>query len=295
MNRRGAVVALWTACLIWGAAFPLTQMALADASPMAFTMLRFVGAAVLVAPGLPDLSRAEWRAGGLLGLLLALGFATQTIGLGFTSASRSGFITALYVPLVPLIVLGVYRRLPGVAALVGLALALTGMVLLTRTTGLGGGLNRGDLLTFGCAWCFAGHMVAAGAFARRYPARHLMMAQVVVAGVLTTLFTPLVETPRVSPTPFLIAMVLYEAVLASVVAIQLQIAAQRLISPTYTALVLTLEPVVAALASLVLVGDRLQPLQWLGGMLIVAGSLMPEFRRGAATAGEPEPAPGDPA
>jgi drug/metabolite transporter (DMT)-like permease len=66
-------------------------------------------------------------------------------------------------------------------------------------------------------------------------------------------------------------------VLASVIAIRLQLAAQRVLSPTYTALVYTLEPVVAALTSLVITGDRLTQLQWLGGFLIVAGSLLPEL------------------
>ena len=72
---------------------------------------------------------------------------------------------------------------------------------------------------------------------------------------------------------------LYEAVFASVVAIRLQLAAQRVVAPTYAALAYTLEPVVAAVASLLLTGDRLSPVQWLGGACIVTGSLLPELRR----------------
>jgi drug/metabolite transporter (DMT)-like permease len=106
-----------------------------------------------------------------------------------------------------------------------------------------------------------------------------MMTQIAVAALLTTVATPLLETPRPSPTPLLLGMVAYEAVLASVIAIRLQLAAQQVLSPTYTALVYTLEPVVAALASLVLTGDRLAPLQWLGGALIVLGSVLPELPR----------------
>jgi drug/metabolite transporter (DMT)-like permease len=276
MTRRQAVLALWATCLIWGAAFPLTKLVLRDATPMAFTAARFLVATLLLAPALRGTSRDEWRYGAILGLLLSLGFASQTVGLSLTTSSRSGFITALYIPFVPLIVLLVYRTLPDRLAAAGLAIALTGMTLLTRPTDLGGGLNSGDLLTLFCAWCFAAHMVATGAFARRFRVERLMMTQIAVSALLTTVATPLLETPRLDPTPLLFGMIGYEAVLASVIAIRLQLAAQRTLSPTYTALVYTLEPVVAALTSLVITGDRLSPLQWLGGTLIVLGSLLPE-------------------
>jgi drug/metabolite transporter (DMT)-like permease len=284
VTRRHAILSLWATCVIWGAAFPLAKLALRDASPMAFTALRFLLATLLVAPALRMATREEWRAGTVLGGLLALGFATQTIGLQWTTASRSGFITALYIPFVPLIVLMVYRTLPERLAALGLAIALAGMLLLTRPATLGGGVNAGDLLTLLCAVCFASHMVATGALAKRFEVERLMMTQIAIAALLTTIATPLLEHPRVSPTPLLLGMLAYEAVLASVVAIRLQLAAQRVLSPTYTALVYTLEPVVASLTSLLLLSDRLTSLQWLGGTLIIAGSLLPEARRKAGAA-----------
>ncbi|MEO8138380.1 MAG: EamA family transporter [Gemmatimonadota bacterium] len=279
MTRRRAILALWATCLIWGAAFPLAKLALRDASPMAFTALRFLLATLLLAPALRYATREEWRAGAVLGGLLALGFATQTIGLQWTTASRSGFITALYIPLVPLIVLLAYRTLPERLAAIGLAIALGGMVLLTRPAGLAGGVNTGDLLTLLCAVCFASHMVATGAYAKRFDIARLMMTQIAIAAVLTTVATPLLEHPRVALTPLLLGMLAYEAILASVVAIRLQLAAQQVLSPTYAALVYTLEPVVASMTSLLILGDHLTPVQWLGGVLIIAGSLLPEIRK----------------
>jgi drug/metabolite transporter (DMT)-like permease len=279
MTRRRAILALWATCLIWGSAFPLAKLALRDATPMAFTSARFLVATLLIAPSLRHATREEWRAGATLGGLLALGFATQTIGLQWTTPSRSGFITALYIPFVPLIVLLVYRTLPERMAALGLAVALAGMTLLTRPADLGGGFNAGDLLTLLCALCFAAHMVATGAFARRFDLSRLMMTQIATAALLTTLATPLLEVPRLAPTPLLIGMVAYEAVLASVVAIRLQLAAQRVLSATYTALVYTLEPVVASLTAFLITGDRLNSLQWLGGLFILLGSILPELRR----------------
>jgi drug/metabolite transporter (DMT)-like permease len=246
---------------------------------MAFTAVRFVMATALLAPALRGVRGDEWRAGAVLGTLLAIGFATQTVGLQWTTASRSGFLTSLYIPFTPLIVLAVYGTLPERLAGAGLVVAVTGMFLLTRPDDLGGGLNRGDVLTVLGAFAFAAHLVATGNFARKHRVERLMMAQIVVAGVITSAAAPLLETPRLSWTPSLIAIVGYETVLASVVAIRLQLAAQRVLSPTYTALVYTLEPVVAALTSLLLLNDRLRPLQWLGGLFILVGSLLPEFRR----------------
>jgi drug/metabolite transporter (DMT)-like permease len=279
MTRRRAILSLWATCLIWGSAFPLAKLALRDATPMAFTSVRFLLATLLIAPSLRHATREEWRAGSVLGGLLALGFATQTIALQWTTASRSGFITALYIPFVPLIVLVVYRTLPDRFAAIGLVVALAGMTLLTRPAGLGGGVNPGDLLTLLCAVCFAGHMVATGAYARRFDVERLMMTQIATAALLSTLATPLLERPHLTATPLLIGMVAYEAILASVVAIRLQLAAQRVLSPTYAALVYTLEPVVASTTSFLITGDRLTPLQWLGGVLILVGSLLPELRK----------------
>lgn len=277
MTHRHAVLALWATCLIWGLAFPLAKLALADVSPMLFTALRFGGATMLVAPLLRHATRGEWRAGSWLGLLLASAFCAQTVGLELTTASRSGFITALYIPFTPLIVAVVFRRLPPATAGIGILVAMIGMSLLTRPGRTGGGLNAGDLLSLLCAFLFAAHMVATGAFARRHPIERLMMTQIATAALLTTVATPLLETPRLSPTPLLIGVVAYEAVLASVVAIHLQLAAQRVLTATHAALVYSLEPLVAAVAAMLLTGDRLEAVQWIGGGLILAGSLLPDL------------------
>ena len=277
MTRRRALVALWTTCLIWGLAFPLSKLALRDVSPMLFTALRFVVATCLLLPAMRHATREEWRAGGWLGLLLALAFSTQTVGLDLTTASRSGFITALYIPFTPLIVAFVFRRLPSAVAAAGITVAMIGMALLTRPGPVAGGMNAGDLLSLACAALFAAHMVATGFFAGRHPVGRLMMTQVATAAVLTTLATPWLESPRLTATPLLVGVVAYEAVLAGIIAIQLQLAAQRVLSATHTALVYSLEPVLATFGAMILTGDRFAGLQWAGGGLILLGSLLPEL------------------
>ena len=287
MTRGRALVALWTTCLIWGLAFPLSKLALRDVSPMLFTALRFVLATCLLLPAIRHATPEEWRAGGWLGLLLALAFSTQTVGLDLTTASRSGFITALYIPFTPLIVAVVFRRLPSALAAAGITVAMIGMALLTRPGPTIGGLNAGDLLSLVGAALFAAHMVATGFFAERYPVGRLMMTQVATAALLTTLATPLLESPRLTATPLLLGVVAYEAVLASIIAIQLQLAAQRVLSATHAALVYSLEPVLATLGAMMLTGDRFAGLQWAGGGLILLGSLFPELSR--ASRDDPRP------
>ena len=281
MTRRQAVYALWAGCLIWGTAFPLAKLALATTTPMAFNVARFVVATPFLIPTARQVTRDEWRWGGFLGLLLALGFALQTVGLAHTTASRSGFLTALYAPSTPVIVFLVYRTLPGLAQAGGLALALAGTWLLTGAAAAGqAGLNRGDLLTVASAVVFAAHLVATSAAGRqgRRP-EALAAAQILVAGLLSALALPLVEAPAYSFTPLVLAVTLYEAIFASLIAIKLQLSAQQVLSPTHSALIFTAEPVVAAGMSLLLVGEQLGPVQWLGGLGILAGSLLPEVRR----------------
>ena len=105
----------------------------------------------------------------------------------------------------------------------------------------------------------------------------LLITQIATATLFTLAFLPAIETPVIRPTPTLIAIIGYEAILASVVALRLQLAAQQVLSPTSSALIYTLEPVIAAVASYLITGDRLSPLQWGGGVLILTGSLLPEL------------------
>lgn len=278
MTRRQAVLALWTTCLIWGVAFPLAKLGLRDATPMAFGASRFLLASVFLLPAVRGTTRDEWLHGAILGLLLSFGFALQNVGLSLTTASRSAFITALYLVFVPLIVWLIYRALPDRWAVLALVVALTGMAILTQPGSLERGPNLGDLLTLLSSVSFAAHLVATGVFARRFRVERLMLSQVFTSALFTTLATPLIEQPSLRFTPVLVGVILYEAIVASVIAIPLQLAAQRTLSATHTALIYTIEPVIATLASMALLGESLSNLQWVGGACIILGSLIPEFR-----------------
>ncbi len=286
MKRPQAIAAIWAACLIWGVAFPLTKLALHDVSPMLFTATRFVLAGFLVVPNLMRASRDEWQRGAILGLLLAVAFVMQTVGLGLTTSARAAFLSALYILLVPLLLLVAWRTIPDRWSLIGIAIALVGIALLTGGVALNG-FNLGDGLNLACAVLFAIHLILTGRFAQRTAPVQLMSTQIAVAALVTLVAAPMLETPRLIPTPLALGVIGYEAVFASIIAIRLQLVAQQILSPTYAALVFSMEPVIASAAGFALLGEVLAPVQWLGGVAILAGTVLPEVMRRRN-----EPAPG---
>lgn len=277
MSRRAAVVALILACAIWGVTFTVVKEALRPASPLMFMAVRFSFAAILLAPFFRGMSRRELPGGLVLGVLLWAGFALQTVGLVSTTPSRSGFITGMYIPLVPVVSFVAFRTVPRMATLAGIALAVAGMYLLTSPGGGASGLNRGDILTLGCAVMFAGHIVAVEHFTRSVPVPRLLAIQIAVTGILSWFGSPLLEQPRFEPTPALLGAMAFVVVVSTVIALLLQLKGQQVLSAAETALIFTLEPVFAALTSLLILGERLSPLQWAGGGLILTAMILPEI------------------
>jgi len=275
LTRRQAIVGLVVVSAVWGASFTIIKEALGPLSPMALLAVRFLLAAAIALPAFRGLSRRELGPGLLIGLLFWLGFVFQTMGLAHTTPSRSAFVTGLSTPLVPVVMLLVYRRRPALVTVAGVGLAMAGLWLLTRPEP-GAAVNRGDLLTLGCAVAFAGQMVAVGHFARRVEPRHLLAVQLLLTGVLSLATAPLLETPRWGASPALALGVLFLAV-SAVTTFGFQLRAQQTVSPAQTALVFALEPAFAALTSFLVLGERLGATQWLGGGLIVLAMLLPEL------------------
>ena len=222
------------------------------------------------------MSRAEWRGGrGARARCWRWRFAAQTVGLQWTSPSRSGFLTSLYMPLTPLIVLVLYRTLPGSLGRPWRSCSpLPGSSCLPATEGLAAASIGATWLTLLSALTFAAHMVATGVFARAVSggASHDGSGGGRCA-FYSSFATPLFETPA----PDVDAISDRDGCIRGRTCqhcahIRLQLAAQQVLSATYAALVYSLEPVVALGASLLLTGDRLSPMQSVGGFLIVIGS-----------------------
>jgi drug/metabolite transporter (DMT)-like permease len=243
------------------------RMGMASALLLVFLALR---GALRFSPGL-------LRDGLLCALLLGVGFLLQIEGQHRTTASRSGFLTGLLVVFVPLLEFALFRKRPGLPALFGIALAFTGMALLSGGGGPAGEEQLlGDLLTVGCAVVFAGHILLLGRVASRHPVLPLVLVQLAGTFALAALSGPLVERQHFTADPRAWAAVLYLALFATLLAFGVQTWAQRRVPPVRMALLSALEPVFAALWAALLIGERLTPLELSGGALIVLGVVVGE-------------------
>ena len=216
-----------------------------------------------------------WMRGVLIGCFLFAGYAFQTAGLQYTTAGRTGFITGLSVVIVPLFSAVLLRRRPGRWAAAGVALATVGMLLLSWQGDWHIGL--GELLVLGCAFSYAAHITAVGAFAPAVDVLDLTIAQIATVGILSGLATAFFERPHGLPGSQVWWAAAFTGILATSVAYGLQTAAQRFTSPTHTALIFSAEPVFAAMFGFLLAGELLGAKEAVGCGLILLGMLTAEL------------------
>lgn len=282
------MAALVVAGVLFGSTFIVTKDALHHVGAVPFLALRFlVGALVLWPLGrrrpAPDppapamIASPEVRHGVLAGLALLVSFLLQTLGLRYTTASGSAFITYLLVVLVPVISSALTRRAPSVATVVGIALALPGLLLLS---GGPSGFGLGEWLTLGSAAGFAVHIVLLGRTARQHDPVRLTVWQLLTVGLVCLGPGALLGGYRLPLDVW--AAVVFCGVGATAGGFLLMVWAQRTVAPSRTALVLLLEPVSAAVLGYV-AGERLG---WsgVGGaalivLAIVVSELVPAFLR----------------
>lgn len=277
-------LALLLTTFIWAATFPATKVALAQLPPISFLFLRFLVSSLVLVLGLLILRRGvRWdrsalRMAGIAGIFLFAGYVTQTVGLRYTTASNSAFITALYVVFVPLFLRRFDRRL-----WMALALALAGLWLLIRPSAE---INQGDLYTLACAVAFALHIMMVEAFAVRSDVASFTVWQLIF--VTVALAGP-AEMEGLRPwtiefTPSLTWALVITGVLATALAFVVQVWAQRQVPAQRVALIFALEPALAAWLSWLVLGEQLNAAGWVGSGLITAGVVigtMPSFRRGS--------------
>lgn len=279
-----AAVALIAIAALWGWTFVIVKEIVADTPPLTFLALRFALAVVLLAlisrRRLRGMTREELVAGAWIGVALFLGYALQTWGLQFTGAAKSGLITGLYVVLVPVLGGLAWRRKERPRLWIGVGLAMFGMVLLAwGGGGLDGQVNLGDLLTLGCALSFAVHILLVDHYVRRMDYLRLLFVQIAAVAALSLVGAVAFERAPIDLSSQLVRGVAITGVAATAVALYVMNRFQALSTATFTAIVLATEPMFAALFGVVLLGERLAAAQWVGGVLIVLGILIPQIRR----------------
>jgi drug/metabolite transporter (DMT)-like permease len=282
---RGDLILLFVA-LLWGTAFVVQRVAAAHMGPFFYTGMRFLlgGAILLPWAGWPwrGLDARDRRGSLLVGLLLFGGATLQQAGLATTTAGRAGFITGLYVVLVPLLLALGWRQRPPGAAWPAAALAVAGLYLLSGTDGLAppelgsASLAAGDGLELAGAFFWALHVIAVGRLVPRTGGLRLGAAQLLVAGTLSTLRGLWLEG---DPGGLVAAWwtVAYTSIVSVGMGYTLQAVGQRWAPPTDAAVILSSEAVFAAAAGWLFLDELLTARQLAGCGLLLAALLLPHL------------------
>lgn len=289
--RGGLYLAL--AALIWGMAFSAQSEGASHMQPFSFTAVRSLitfatlGLFALVGrrgarseSGSPGV-RSYIKIGVPLGVIMFIATALQQVGLSLDpSAAKSGFITALYIVIVPLLGLIVYRRRVAPLVWAGVALSLVGLALLCLKEDFS--VGYADLVTLSCAAMFAVHIVAVDRFAAGLSAPRLCCVQFGVAGALSLVVALFTETLRLSDILACWPSLLYVGVCSGALGYSFQIAGQRYTEPTLASLILCLESVFAAVGGWLLLGQTLSAREVAGCAVMLLACVLaqlPENRR----------------
>jgi drug/metabolite transporter (DMT)-like permease len=271
LSRREAALVLVTA--LWGGTFLAVQVALQWASPFALVGVRFGLAATLLGVvlwwrgELRGLNRFEVRAGLILGVWVYLGFGLQTAGLLHIDSSQSAFLTALYVPLVPLVLWLWKRQLPTAWAWLAIGMAVAGTYALTGAHTNLASMNIGDWLTVACALAFAMEIVLLGHYSQHCQPVRLAWVITLTVAVLAWATSGVMQESGVQPSWTFVALIVGLACVTAFVQFAMSWA-QQSVPETRATLIYSMEPVWAALVG-ALAGERLGLLGLLGGALIV--------------------------
>jgi drug/metabolite transporter (DMT)-like permease len=278
-TRTRAEVFLLAITIIWGSTFALSKYLLDTISPLFYIGIRFSLAllifTLIAAKRVFTTTKDAFVKGGILGVLLFAGFASQTIGLQYTGASKSAFITGMMVVFTPICQIVIERRAPKIGNIIGILLVTTGLYLLTSPAG--SEFNLGDGLNLFCAVTFALYIVYLDVFSKGRDPVHLTVAQFVVCAVLGFVSAFLFEPVRFQPTASAYGVLVYLTIFATVIALFVQTRYQKDTTPTRSAVIFSIEPVLAAVFSFALLGEVLGTAGMMGGGLIVGGVLISEL------------------
>jgi len=282
---------LMLTALIWGTAFVAQRAGMAHVGAFTFNGVRFALGLLVLLPFIirrpkaftqgtnPGSSQRATRSqafwgGGLAGLVLFIGAALQQMGLVYTTAGKAGFITGLYVIIVPILGLFLGFR-PGRGGWLGACLAVVGLYLLSVTRGFT--LAPGDLLVLVGAFFWAAHVLILGWLSPKMNRVRLACAQYAICSCLSLVCADLFEEITVNGLMGGAIPILYGGIMSVGVAYTLQVVAQRYAPPVHAAIILSLESVFAALAGWVILGEVMSIRGMIGAGLMLAGMLIAQL------------------
>lgn len=284
---RGSL-ALLCGTMIWGSAFIAQSVGMDLIGPFTFQAIRCALAAVFLflltfvfdwKIGFKK-SLAKWKnkqlwiSGGVCGAALFVAASLQQVGLIYTEPGKAGFLTAMYIVLVPILGIFLHRR-PGLNAVFSVVLALVGLYLLSFM-GVSS-INVGDLLLIGCALAFAVQILLIDSFAQDLDGLRLNCVQALVVAILSLPWMLLTEELDMGNILACWLPLGFAGILSMGVAYSLQIVGQKNLDPTTASLIMSLESVFAALGGWLILHNTMTPRELLGCALVFAGVILSQL------------------
>ena len=279
--------------LIWGVTFVIVKSALTDISPLLFISIRFLFATLILIPFafkfFKKVNKKTLLGGVLLGFLYFAGFSTQTIGLNYTSATKSAFITGTFIIFTPLFQILIQKKTPAKGVSIGVILAIIGLIFLTSKensliavfTEINESFNIGDLLTLLCAVFFSLYIVYLDIISKESDYKPLVFLQISITGICGLLFSLLFTVWEVEKIQFnfsnnLLFAIIYTSVFATVITTTLQTKYQKFVTPSVAGIILSFEPIFAALFAFFMLSEKISNFGLIGCLLIFCGLLVSE-------------------
>lgn len=274
-----ADLSLLAVTVVWGSSFVLTKNSLDHLATYNFLAIRFLLAAlisgIIFYKNIINADKNTIKYGILIGVILFTGYAFQTVGLNYTSASKSGFITGFSVVIVPILSAFLLKIKPHKSAVIGVTFAIVGLGFLTLDSSLS--LSIGDLYTLICSLMFALHILTVGKYTVDVDSIAMAIIQIGVVGILSLFFSFATEKP-IFPTgsDIWVPMFILSALCTSGAYI-VQNYMQKFTSPTHTALIYSGEPVFSAIFAYFVANEVLTKRAILGCVLILVGMIVSEL------------------
>ena len=279
--------------LIWGGTFVIVKESLNDISSMLFLFLRFVIAGSIIAIYLVfkryRIDKKAILPGVILGSILFLSFVFQTIGLKYTSATKSAFLTGTFIVFVPLLQIVIERKIPTRGATIGTLLVLAGILFLSSSGNsfgnilneIGGNFNIGDGLTIMCALLFAFQVIYMDIYSPKFDFWSLFITQLITVALLSLILGIFFDFINLEPltinlTENLWIGILYTSILATCLCFGLQTKFQKTVTPTKASIIYSFEPIFAALFAFFLLSEKISNFGLVGSALIFLGLIISE-------------------
>ncbi len=287
-NQLKSSLLLLLTAAIWGVAFVAQSVGMDYIGPFTFNAIRSLIGGLALIPCIWLMNREKpkeknpsphgrknlWIGGACCGVALAVASSLQQMGIQYTSVGKAGFITALYIVIVPLLGIFLKKRVP-ILVWAAVALAVVGMYLLCMTDGFS--IGKGDLFVMACAVCFSIHILVIDYFSPKVDGVKMSCIQFLLCGVLCAVPMLVWERPVLSQILAAWMPLLYAGVLSCGVGYTLQIVGQRNLDPTVASLILSLESVISVLAGWAILGQKLTVRELIGCVLVFCAIILAQL------------------